>query len=73
MVVRRVLTEPKTVLAGVMFEISSLSFKDSMAAFNTRIVPSRPVGRWASTSMVEVQGSWERTVRREGSEDGSET
>ena len=43
-----------------------------MAAFNVEIVPSRPLGLWGSAFMVEAQGSRERTVRREGCEEGSE-
>jgi len=61
-VVRMMLTEPKTALAGVMLESSFARFKASMVVFNTRIVPSLPLGRWDSAPMVETGGSWERTV-----------
>jgi len=51
-VARRVLTEPKTVLAGVMLEVFSAGFKDSMAAFNAEVLPSRPVGCRSSVSIA---------------------
>jgi len=51
-VVRRVLTEPKTVLAGVMLEVFSASFEDSMAAFSAEMLPSRPVGFRSSVSIA---------------------
>jgi hypothetical protein len=68
MIVRRVVTKAKTVLAGVMLEIFSASFEDWMAAFNAEVSPSRPLGRWNLVSMVETQGSRERIVRLEGCE-----
>ena len=72
MVVRITPTEPKTALAGVTLESSFARFNASMDAFNTRIVPSRPLGRWDSASMVETRGSGEGTVQCEGCEEGSE-
>ena len=65
-IVRITLTEPKMVLAGVKLEISLARFKASasMAAFNTEIVPSRPLGRWNSPSMVETRSGCGRTVRK---------
>ena len=71
-IVRITLTEPKTALAGVILEISFARFKASMAIFNAEIAPSRPLGRWDLGSMVETGGNCERTVRREGCEEGSE-
>jgi hypothetical protein len=43
-----------------------------MAALNVEIVPSCPLGRWDSASMVETRGSCERTVQSEGREEGLE-
>jgi len=43
--VRRILTEPKTALAGVILETSFARFMVSMATFNEESVPSRPFGR----------------------------
>ena len=63
LIIRRItLTEPKMVLAGVILESSLARSKASMAAFNAEIAPSRPLGRWDSTSMVKTRGSRERTV-----------
>jgi len=69
-VVRRVLTEPKASLAGVILEVSTAWCIASMAEFNAEIAPSRPLGRWDSTFMVETRGICERTVRLEGCEEG---
>ena len=66
-VVRRVLTEVKTALAGRIVEVFARS-KASMAAFKSA---SRSLGRCESAFMVE-RGSWEITVRCEGCENGSE-
>ena len=70
-IARTTLTEPKTAFAGVMLETSFARFKASMATFNAEMVPSPPLGRWDLASMVKTGGSCERTVRREGHEDGS--
>lgn len=49
-VVRRMLTEPKTDLAGVVFEVFA-RFKASVVAFNAEMAPSRFFGRWDPASM----------------------
>jgi hypothetical protein len=55
--VRRVLTEPKTFLAGATLGPSFAWFRDSMAAFNAERNLSRAFGRWDSfASMVESRG-----------------
>ena len=59
------LTESKTALADRMVEVFA-KYMASMAAFKSA---SRSLGRWESVFMVE-RGSWERTVRCEGCEDG---
>jgi hypothetical protein len=71
-IARMTLTEPKTAFAGVILESSFARFKASMAAFNVEIVPSRPLGRWDSASMVETRGGGEGTVQRGGREEGLE-
>jgi len=43
-IVRRILTEPKTALAGVTLAASFARFRASMATFNEEMVPSRPFG-----------------------------
>jgi len=53
-IARITLTEPKTAFAGVILESSFARFKASMAASNTEIAPSRPLGRRSSTSIVET-------------------
>jgi len=64
--VRRVATEPKTALVGGIFEVFA-GLKSSMASFNAEMAPSRPLGRWELTSMVEVvarRGCGVRAVRQ---------
>jgi hypothetical protein len=51
--VRRVLTEPKTVLAGGKLETFA-GFEASMALFNAKIVSSCPLCCCGSVSMVKV-------------------
>ena len=63
-IVRRILTDPKTALAGVMLDISFARFMASMAIFNEERVPSCPFGRWALVAIVGTQGSDENTVLR---------
>ena len=70
-IVRRILTDPKTALAGVMLEISFARFIASMAMFNEEMVPSRPFGGWGFVSIDDTQGSDESTVLRAGREEGS--
>jgi len=65
-VVRRVVTEPKTALAGGILEVFAKS-KASMATFKSA---SRSFCRLESGFMVE-RGGCERTVQREGCEDDS--
>ena len=67
-IVRRMATEPKTALAGVMFESSLARFRPSIAIFSEERTPSRPFGRWDLSVMVETQGSCEEAVRCEGCE-----
>ena len=59
---RVTLAEPKTASAGTMLETSLARSNASMTVFNAEIVPSLPLGRWDSTSMVETRGRRERTV-----------
>ena len=61
-IVRRILTDPKTALAGVMLETSFARFMASMARFNEESVPSRPFCfcRWDWASIVEPRRSGER-------------
>jgi len=66
-IVRRMLTESKTALAGRMVEVFARSMA-SMAAFKSA---SCSLGRWEFGFMVE-RGNCKRAVRREGCEDGSE-
>ena len=53
--VRRIATEPKTALAGVMLEISLARFRPSMAMFSEERTPSCPFGCWDLSAMVETQ------------------
>ena len=43
--VRSMLTEPKTAVAGVILEISFARFSPSMATLREERIPSRPFGR----------------------------
>ena len=52
-IVRRMLTEPKTALAGVMLDSSFARFIASMAAFNKERALSWRFVRWDFASMVE--------------------
>jgi len=61
-IVRRILTEPKTALAGVILETSFARFMVSMATFNEEMAPSRPFGCWGLASIVEIQRSGQNTV-----------
>ena len=67
-IVRRMATEPKTALAGVMLEISLARFRPSMAMFSEERTPSRPLGCWDLSVMVETQGGWGEAVWCEGCE-----
>ena len=60
--VRRILTDPKTALAGVILEIFSARLKALIAAFNAETAPWRSLDRWDLASIVEIRGSCERTV-----------
>ena len=64
-IVSRMLTDPKTALAGVILETSFARFMASMAIFNEERAPSRPFGRLSFASIVGTQGSGENTVLRE--------
>jgi hypothetical protein len=59
-VARRMLTELKTVLMGVILEVSSASVKASMATFNAEVAPSRSIGCWGFASVVGTGGRWEK-------------
>ena len=61
-IVRRMLTEPKTALAGVELETSFARFVTSMIAFSKERVLSSRFGRWDFGFMVENRGFCERTV-----------
>ena len=52
MFVRRTLTEPKTVLADVMFESSFARSVVSMAIRSEEKAPFCPLGRWDLVSMA---------------------
>ena len=64
-IVRRILTDPNTALAGVILETSFARFMASMAMFNEEMAPSRPFGRWGLASMVETQRGDENMVPHE--------
>jgi len=70
-IVRRILTDPKTALAGVMLETSFARFMASMAMFNEVRVPSRLLGRWGLAAIVGTQSVGEKTVLREDTRKGS--
>jgi len=70
--VRRMLTEPKTALAGVMLESSFARFSPLMATSSEERTPSHPFGRLDLSAMVETQGSREKAVRGAGCEEESE-
>ena len=63
---RRMLVEPKMILAGTIDETFSARFVPSIAAFNRSMAPSRPSGCWDPAFMVETGGGGERTVGCEG-------
>ena len=65
---RRILTEPKTALAGVILETSFARFKASINTFSAEMAPSCSLGCWVLGSMVKTGGIWERIVRCGGSE-----
>ena len=70
-IVRRMLTEPKTALAGVMLETSFARFMASTAAFSKGMALSWRFVRWGLVTMVETGGSCESDVgtgRAEGPE-----
>jgi len=58
--VRRMATEPKTALAGVILESSLARFRPSMAMFSEERPPSRPFGCWDVSVMIGTQGGWEK-------------
>jgi len=66
-IVSRMLTDPKTALAGVIVETSFARFMTSIAIFKEERVPSRPFDGWGlvSISIVGTQGSGEDTALRE--------
>ena len=66
--VRRILAEPKTALAGVILETSFARFNASINTFNADMVPSCSLGCWVLGSIVETGGRCGRTLRRGGSE-----
>ena len=68
--VRRMPTEPKTILAGAIDETFSARLIASRAAFNSSMAPPRPLGFWGSSFMVETWGGRERTVGCEDCEEG---
>ena len=68
---RRILTDPKTALAGVILETSFARFMASMAMFNEERVPFCSFGRWGLASIVGIQGGGENTVLRADCEEGS--
>lgn len=67
-IVRRMLTEPKTVLAGVTLDSSFARFSPSMATSSEERTLSRPFGRLDLSAMVERQGSNKKAVGRGGCE-----
>ena len=69
-VVRRMLTVPKTALAGVGLEISFARFTTSMAASNKERTSSRRFCRLESFSMVGARDGWEKRGRRPGCAEG---
>ena len=67
-IVRTILAEPKTALAGATPETSFARFKPSMATFKDEMVRSFPLGfgRRELVCMVEIQGGHEEGARRTG-------
>ena len=63
-IVSRILTDPKTALAGVTLETSFARFMVSMAMFNEVRVLSRPLGRWGLAAIVGTKSVGEKTVLR---------
>ena len=70
--VRRMLTEPETALAGVILESSSTRFSPSVATFSKERASSRPFGSLYFSAMAETQGGCEKVVRGEGCKEESE-
>ena len=70
--VRSVATEPKTGFTGVVLVASLARFRKSMAVFKAGITLPLPFRRWEMPVMVEMQGSCEKAVRREGCEEEPE-
>ena len=68
---RRMLTEPKTALAGVTLESSFARFSPSMATLSEERTPSRPLGRWGLVVIVENQGGCEKVILRADCEEES--
>lgn len=64
-IVRRILTEPKMALTGVMLEISFPRFRASIATFNEE----RASGRFGLASMFETRSGRERKAWRAGCEE----
>ena len=64
--VRRILTEPKTALAGVMLDNSFARFRPSIAASSEERTPFCPFDRLDVSTMVETQGGCEKAVGRGG-------
>ena len=70
--VSRVTTEPKTGFTGVVLVASLARFRTSMAVFKAGITFPRPFRCWELSVIVEMQGSYEEAVRREGCEEEPE-
>ena len=62
---RRAATEPKIGFNSVVLAASLAMFRPSMAVFNKERAPSRPIGRWDLSVMVEM---WVATRKRWGVE-----
>ena len=73
-IVSRMLTDPKTALAGVTLDTSFARFIASMAVFNAERAPSCRFGWWEFESMAKTRGrrvkaGWWQTVRKVPSPD----
>ena len=72
--VSRVATELKTGFTGVVLVASFATFRTSMAVFKAGMTLPLPLPfrRLELSAMVEMQGSCEKAVRREGCEEEPE-
>jgi len=71
-IARRILTEPKTAVAGAKLAASFARSRTSIAMFNEERTLSRPFGGWDLADIVETRRGGGRVVLRVGCEEGHE-